>query len=293
MSGYTPKKIIRGRLGTKTNQTGLKMSGCPSLLGKRLSINRQIRRRVNCLKGVCGEPQHQGRIWKVNRRNLPPYCKEASTRCLAGAGGIGNINTPYYRTPAPGEKGCFLPFTKGLLPAIEYCLLVGRKIGTFQGTNGAEGYSNFFGYIKNNATAQIITDAGCPCDANSVAPLGDGGGGPPELLAIVTGVPLGNEQYPPSPSGELITVFNSAVAASQVSAIIIEGQTFLNTTAPAPGGAQSQVFYPGQGGVMITWRLEDGAGGSNTPGTGFVWNTNPFNVPAGSKVCFEIVYKNS
>jgi hypothetical protein len=39
-------------------------------------------------------------------RNNPPYCKKKSTKCLAAAGGIGNINTPYYRTPAPGEKGC-------------------------------------------------------------------------------------------------------------------------------------------------------------------------------------------
>ncbi len=290
MSGYTPKKIIRGRLGTKTNQTGLKMSGCPSLLGKKPSINRYIRRRVNCLKGVCGVPLHQGRIWKVNRRNLVPYCKEASTKCLAGAGGIGNINTPYYRTPAPGEKGCFLPSGKGLLPGIKYCLLVGEGDGTTANFDNGVGYSKFLGYIKNNAAAQIITDASCPCDPP--APLGDGSGGPPELLAMVLGKPQGNEQYPPSPSGELITVFNSAAAASQVSAIIIEGQVFLNTTTPAQGGALSQVFYPGQGGVMIVWRLEDGPSGSSS-GTGFVWNTNPFNVPAGSKVCFEIIYNNA
>jgi len=273
MSGYTPKKIIRGRLGTKTNQTGLKMSGCPSLLGKKPSINRYIRKRVNCLNGVCGVPLHQGRIWKVNRRNLPPYCKEASTRCLAGAGGIGNINTPYYRTPAPGEKGCILPSGKGgLLVGIVYYITVGRAVGTAQTTTN--GYSNFFGYIRNAQAAQTIDDAGCPCVASSVAPLGDGSGGPPELLAIVAGVPLApDEAYSPSPMGELITVFNSATAVDQLQAIIVGGQVF---SASGPGA-----FEPAS--TMKVWRFQDGLGGP-------ILNTNPFDVPAGTQVPIEIIY---
>ena len=39
-------------------------------------------------------------------RNQKPFCKNGVSECLAAAGGIGNINTPYYRTPAPGEEGC-------------------------------------------------------------------------------------------------------------------------------------------------------------------------------------------
>ena len=107
MSGYTSKKIIRGRLGTKTNQTGMKMSGCPSFLGRKPTINRYIRRRVNCMQSTCGAPMLQGRIWRDSLRNHPPFCKYPVSDCLAAAGGIGNINTPYYRTPAPKEKGCY------------------------------------------------------------------------------------------------------------------------------------------------------------------------------------------
>ena len=63
------------------------------------------------MQGTCGPIQIHGVNVPSNKfRNNPPYCKKRSTKCLAAAGGIGNINTPYYRTPAPGEKGCGCKF---------------------------------------------------------------------------------------------------------------------------------------------------------------------------------------
>ncbi len=63
------------------------------------------------MQGTCGPIQIHGVNVPSNKfRNNPPYCKKRSTTCLAAAGGIGNINTPYYRTPAPGEKGCGCKF---------------------------------------------------------------------------------------------------------------------------------------------------------------------------------------
>ncbi len=98
----------RQRIGSvNTNQLGLKMSGCPSRVGRNPVNARYIKQRVNCMQGTCGPIQIHGVNVPSNKfRNNPPYCKKRSTTCLAAAGGIGNINTPYYRTPAPGEKGC-------------------------------------------------------------------------------------------------------------------------------------------------------------------------------------------
>ena len=102
----------RQRIGSvNTNQLGLKMSGCPSRVGRNPVINRYIKQRVNCMQGTCGPIQIHGVNVPSNKfRNNPPYCKKRSTTCLAAAGGIGNIKTPYYRTPAPGEKGCGCKF---------------------------------------------------------------------------------------------------------------------------------------------------------------------------------------
>jgi len=98
----------RQRIGSvNTNQLGLKMSGCPSRVGRNPVNARYIKQRVNCMNGTCGPISIHG-VPRFGRyiRNKPPYCREKSSTCLAAAGGIGNINTPYYRTPAPGEKGC-------------------------------------------------------------------------------------------------------------------------------------------------------------------------------------------
>ena len=129
----------RQRIGSvNTNQLGLKMSGCPSRVGRNPVNARYIKQRVNCMQGTCGPIQIHGVNVPSNKfRNNPPYCKKRSTTCLAAAGGIGNINTPYYRTPAPGEKGCGCKF--------------GSCDGGFvlkAGTLRKEGFPPFVGYIS-------------------------------------------------------------------------------------------------------------------------------------------------
>ena len=99
----------RQRTGSvNTNQIGLKMSGCPSRIGRNPTNSRYIQSRVNCMNGICGIPLQNGAPWRVSPfRNLNiNFCKPASNKCLAAAGGIGNINTPYFKTNAPGTKGC-------------------------------------------------------------------------------------------------------------------------------------------------------------------------------------------
>ena len=103
----------RQRIGSvNTRQLGLKMSGCPSRVGRKGTIDRYISQRVSCLRGVCGGSLVNGVLWNHKKiSNNPPFCKVPSGKCLAAAGGIGNINTPYYKTNAPGTKGCGVPVT--------------------------------------------------------------------------------------------------------------------------------------------------------------------------------------
>ena len=99
----------RQRVGSvNTNQLGLKMSGCPGKVGLNPVNNRYIQHRVNCMNGVCGFPLQNGAPWRVSPfRNLnTKYCKPASNKCLAAAGGICTIYTPYFKTNRAGTKGC-------------------------------------------------------------------------------------------------------------------------------------------------------------------------------------------
>lgn len=99
----------RTRTGSvNTTQHGLKMSGCPSKVGLSAQNNRYIQHRVSCMRGICGYPLVNGSIWRYSLKNMPPFCAEPSHKCLASAGGIGNINTPYYKTVQAGKKGCGL-----------------------------------------------------------------------------------------------------------------------------------------------------------------------------------------
>lgn len=115
----------RTRIGSvNTNQLGLKMSGCPGKVGLNPVNNRYIQQRVNCMNGICGIPLANGAPWRTSPfRNLSAkFCKPASSKCLAAAGGIGTIYTPYFKTNAPGTKGCGTRindgvFTGGVLPA--------------------------------------------------------------------------------------------------------------------------------------------------------------------------------
>ncbi len=99
----------RTRTGSvNTNQLGLKMSGCPSTVGKQGRIARYMGRRVDCMMGLCKPIRYHEVIWPRTRmRNQPPFCKAHATKCLAAAGGVGtNHNIPYYRIPKRGESGC-------------------------------------------------------------------------------------------------------------------------------------------------------------------------------------------
>jgi len=120
---------MKRRTGSvNTNQLGLKMSGCPSRVGRNPVNARYISQRVACNRGICGIPVvHEVIPWRVDMTNMRgsgrDFCQERSTTCLAAAGGIGNINTPYYRTPAPGEGGCGTGFSNDiavLLFTLEY-----------------------------------------------------------------------------------------------------------------------------------------------------------------------------
>ena len=154
----------RQRIGSvNTNQLGLKMSGCPSRVGRNPVINKYIKQRVNCMQGTCGPIQIHGVNVPSNKfRNNPPYCKKRSTTCLAAAGGIGNINTPYYRTPAPGEKGCGCKFGScdagfilkaGTLRKEGFPPLVGYISPSFSSLTGAEAPA--FGSLKGEDASPI------------------------------------------------------------------------------------------------------------------------------------------
>jgi len=82
------------------------MSGCPGKVGLNPVNNRYIQHRVSCMRGVCGIPRVHGVDWRVSMNNTHPYCAEPSSKCLAAAGGIGNIYTPYFKSLQPGKQGC-------------------------------------------------------------------------------------------------------------------------------------------------------------------------------------------
>ena len=107
MVRYTGRqKTITGAVNR--NQVGLKMSGCPSRVGRSGKNIRFLGRRVNCMYGLCGPTMVNGAPWRTTGRNDPPYCRQRSTACAQAAGGVGHINSPYTRTrvPAAGKQGC-------------------------------------------------------------------------------------------------------------------------------------------------------------------------------------------
>ena len=57
----------RQRIGSvNTNQIGLKMSGCPSKVGRQGYLNRYIASRVQCNQKYCGPVYYHGQLWKWN-----------------------------------------------------------------------------------------------------------------------------------------------------------------------------------------------------------------------------------
>ena len=151
----------RQRIGSvNTNQLGLKMSGCPSRVGRNPVIARYISQRVNCMNGTCGPIMIHGVSSDITKfRNLPPYCKNPVGKCQAAAGGIGNINTPYYRTPAPGELGC----GSTLLPL--------KGTYTVEAAQNIDIITSFpeIGYLKSGSAACSYYAPG-PCGGKLVGP---------------------------------------------------------------------------------------------------------------------------
>ena len=113
MSGYVPRKVSNARMRTKTNQTGLKMQGSASMLGRRGYIQRYVNRRVQTGFGVDGYPTgfrcingidpqtaslkalecncYYARDVRINQVVLAPAPKNQSL-----AGGVGRINAPRF-----------------------------------------------------------------------------------------------------------------------------------------------------------------------------------------------------
>ena len=83
----------RQRIGSvNTNQIGLKMSGCPSKVGRQGYLSRYIARRAQCNQKYCGPVYYHGVLWKWN-----------SGRCVAKAprgqsfnSGVGHKSTPRF-----------------------------------------------------------------------------------------------------------------------------------------------------------------------------------------------------
>ena len=94
----------RQRIGSvNTNQLGLKMSGCPSKVGRSGRIARYISRRSHCGIVFCGWVWYHGIKWKYNNW-VNPYTKEINWRCVPAApitrslaGGVGRLNAPRFR----------------------------------------------------------------------------------------------------------------------------------------------------------------------------------------------------
>ena len=92
-----------------TNQLGLKMSGCPSKVGRRGSIDRYIMRRSHCSIVFCGPVYYHDVIWRTNYA-INPETGAVNWRCIAPApltralaGGVGRYYSPRLRCNCKGS----------------------------------------------------------------------------------------------------------------------------------------------------------------------------------------------
>ena len=82
------------RVGSvNTPQLGLKMSGCPSKIGKRGSLVRYQSRRAQCNLKFYGPVRYHGVLWSFNSG---PNTVPRQSKCAANAGGVGRINAPRF-----------------------------------------------------------------------------------------------------------------------------------------------------------------------------------------------------
>ena len=83
----------RLRIGSvNTNQIGLKMSGCPSKVGRQGYLNRYIASRVQCNQKFCGPVYYHGQLWKWNAGR----CVAKAPRGQSFNSGVGHKNTPRF-----------------------------------------------------------------------------------------------------------------------------------------------------------------------------------------------------
>ena len=138
MVRYTGR--AKTQTGMNTNQVGLKMSGCPSRVGRKGTIIRKFNQRVNCMEGLCGGAKLNGKMWRTTYRNKEPFCKKRSTKCAQAAGGVGRINAPYFnRKVRAGESGCTPAAEEQNAPAAEEQNAPAGDVVIINGRNLLEG----------------------------------------------------------------------------------------------------------------------------------------------------------
>ena len=80
------------RVGSvNTNQLGLKMSGCPSKIGKQGALVRYQSRRAKCNQKFIGPVYYHGQIWSWNNTGV-----ERAPRTQSFNSGVGHINAPRF-----------------------------------------------------------------------------------------------------------------------------------------------------------------------------------------------------
>ena len=84
----------RQRIGSvNTNQIGLKMSGCPSKVGRKGTIDRYISRRSQCNQKYCGPVYYHGQMWSWNAGQ----CVAKAPRGQSFNSGVGtNVGNPRF-----------------------------------------------------------------------------------------------------------------------------------------------------------------------------------------------------
>ena len=92
MSGFVPKRVRNARKRSYTNQTGLKMSGCVSKVGRSGVIDRYISRRSQCNQKYCGPVFYHGQLWNWNNDR----CVPKAPRSQSFNSGVGHINSPRF-----------------------------------------------------------------------------------------------------------------------------------------------------------------------------------------------------
>lgn len=120
MSGYVPKRVSNTRMQSSTNQTGLKLQGNPSSVGRMGLLTQRINTRVHSNWGLSGRPGDMGFRCRngidprtADEETLKKYCKlcekpgrvclEPAPEHQGMAGGVGRINAPRFKCNGCGK----------------------------------------------------------------------------------------------------------------------------------------------------------------------------------------------